>query len=96
MHGESINRLCSSLDDPDEQRRFYVNEDAYCLRFGLNKDERQAIKDRDFLTLIDLGGHVLHLDKLAALAGMSTIEAIRQRTGVSIDALIGKLLDTDP
>jgi protocatechuate 4,5-dioxygenase, alpha chain len=95
MRGESINRLCRSLESPEERSRFYANEDAYCLRFGLRKDEREAIKDRDYLTLIDLGGHVAHLDKLAALTGLNTVEAIRLRTGVSIDALIGKLLQTD-
>lgn len=95
MRGESINRLCRSLEDPAERLRFDVNEDAYCLRFGLNKDERQAIRDRDFLTLIDLGGHVLQLDKLAALSGVNTIAAIEKRTDVCIDAFISQLLKTD-
>lgn len=95
MRGESINRLCHSLEDPTERSRFEANEDAYCIRFGLRKDERQAVRDRDFLTLIDLGGHVAELDKLAALSGVNTVEAIRKRTGVSIDALICRLLQME-
>jgi hypothetical protein len=25
------------LTEPDERRQFYLNEDAFCLRFGLDK-----------------------------------------------------------
>ena len=95
VRGKSINRLCSCLADAEERRQFHLNEDAYCLRFGLNENERQAIKDRDFLTLIDLGAHVVHLNELAALSGLSTLEAIRMRAGVSGLSVIDRLLRTD-
>ena len=81
--GESINRLCRALTDPSERRAFYLNEDMFCLRFGLDRTARQAIKDRDYLTLIDLGAHVAQLDHLAALSGLNTLQAIRLRSGVS-------------
>jgi protocatechuate 4,5-dioxygenase alpha chain len=93
--GELINQLCGALADPAERRDFYLNEDAFCLRFGLDRTARLAVKDRDYLRLIDLGGHVAKLDQLAALSGLSTLEAIRMRTGVSASALFGELLDLD-
>ncbi len=82
--GPIINRLCASLRAPEAARIFYFNEEAYCLQFGLNREERQAVKDRDFATLIVLGGHVAELDALAALSGLSTLEAIRLRRGIRI------------
>lgn len=80
--GQIIDRLCASLRDTVIRRRFYSNEEAYCLLFGLNREERQAIKDRDFVTLIEMGAHVAELDALAALSGLSTLEALRLRRGL--------------
>ena len=82
--GQIINRLCSSLRDPDARRRFCFNEEAYCLLFGLNREERQAVEDRDFATLIEMGAHVGELDALAALSGLNTLEALRLRCGLRI------------
>ena len=79
--GRVINRLCASLRDPDTRRQFYFNEGEYCLFFGLNQVERQAVMDRDFVTLIQMWAHVVELDVLAALSGISTLEAIRLRRG---------------
>jgi len=82
--GQIIDRLCASLRDPEARRRFHFNEEAYCLRFGLNREERQAVEDRDFATLIEMGAHVAELDGLAALSGLSTLEALRLRCGLRI------------
>jgi len=82
--GQIINRLCASLRDPDARRRFCFNEEAYCLLFGLNREERQAVEDRDFATLIEMGAHVGELDALAALSGLNTLEALRLLCGLRI------------
>ena len=82
--GQIINRLCASLRDPDARRRFCFNEEAYCLLFVLNREERQAVEDRDFATLIEMGAHVAELDALAALSGLTTLEALRLRCGLRI------------
>jgi protocatechuate 4,5-dioxygenase alpha chain len=90
--GAAINQLCSSIADPHARREFSVNEDAYCLCFGLNRDERQAVKDRDYVMLVRMGAQVAHLDILAALSGLTALEAIRKRSGVSASSAIAKLL----
>jgi hypothetical protein len=89
--GESINRLCRALADPAERREFHRSEDAFCLRFGLDGTARRAIKDRDYLQLIELGAHVAQLDQLAALSGLSTLEAIERSVGICASALLGEL-----
>src|SRR3569833_1394 len=81
LRGRVINRLCASLSKVDARHRFYLNEDAYCLEFGLDREERQAVKDRDYSTLVEMGAHVLELDKLAGLSGLNTLQAIRMRRG---------------
>lgn len=95
-HGESINRLCRVLADPVQRREFLLAEDAFCLRMGLDKTARQAIRDRDYLRLIDLGGHVAQLDRLAALSGMNTLQAMEKTTGVRASTLFGQGWGSDP
>lgn len=92
MRGRAINNLCASLDNAAARKQFRANEEEYCLRFGLNRRERRAVRERDFPTLVNLGAHVVHLDRLAALSGLSTMESIRRHTDRRIDALIGKVL----
>jgi protocatechuate 4,5-dioxygenase alpha chain len=95
LGGQSINQLCRTLADPQGRRQFLLDEEACCLRFGLDKEARQAVRNRDFVRLIQLGAHVIHLNELAALAGLSTLEAIRMCTDASGHMVIDKLLRTD-
>jgi len=92
QRARAINSLCSSLDNAAQRERFRADEEAYCLQFGLDKRERRAVLERDFLGLVDLGAHVVNLDKLAALSGLSTVEAIKRQTGLCFDELIGRVL----
>jgi protocatechuate 4,5-dioxygenase, alpha chain len=92
----AINRMCSSLAIDVNLSDFLANERAYCLRFGLNKEQREAVTRRDFLRLIDAGGHVTYLDNLAWVAGLGTLDTIIRRTGTSLDVLIAKLLRIEP
>ena len=94
--GKSINRLCRALADPAQRREFLLSEDAFCLRMGLDRTAREAVKNRDYLRLIDLGAHVGQLDHLAALSGLNTLQAIEQQTGVSVSSLLGEPLCRDP
>jgi protocatechuate 4,5-dioxygenase, alpha chain len=89
--GESINRLCRALADPAERREFQRSEAVFCLRFGLDVTARRAIKERDYLRLIELGAHVAQLDHLAALSGLNTLQAIERSIGISASALLGEL-----
>lgn len=92
LRGRAINAFCSSLENAAARERFRANEEAYCLRYGLSKRERQAVVKRDYMTLVELGAHVSCLDNLAALSGVKTVEAIQQQAGLSLDALIGEAL----
>ena len=91
-----INEMCRSLDQPANRAAFLANEEAYCLKFGLNRQQRAAVKDRDFLALIDAGGRLMYLNKLAAMLGLNTLEAIVKHAGTPIDTLLGRLLHPKP
>ena len=92
----AINRLCGTLDDPANARIFLGTEAAYCLQFGLDRNARRAVRDRDFIALIQHGGQVAQLDKLAALSGLTTLAAIRMRRGMAFDELLAAVPDLPP
>jgi hypothetical protein len=92
----ALNAMCHSLAMEINLTSFLANERAYCLRFGLDKQLRQAVTSRDFLAMIVAGGHVTYLDNLAWLSGLGTLDTIIRRNGTSLDVQIDKLLRIDP
>ena len=41
--GYALNKMCYSFNDADNRRTFVTDEDAYCARYGLNAQQREAI-----------------------------------------------------
>lgn len=65
--GYAINRLCGSLKDEENRRRFVADEAAYCDAYGLSPEQKSAILDRDWIAMLDLGGSIFYTFKLATL-----------------------------
>ena len=65
--GLAINRLCASLCSADNRAAFSTDEAAYCDAFKLNSQQKQAICDRDWIGMLDLGGSIFYTFKLAQL-----------------------------
>jgi protocatechuate 4,5-dioxygenase alpha chain len=69
--GYAINRLCGSLKDAENRRRFSQDESAYCDAYGLSPEQRKAILERDWTGMLDLGASIFYTYKLAMLDGRS-------------------------
>jgi protocatechuate 4,5-dioxygenase, alpha chain len=76
-----LNAMSHSLAQPENLREFRRDEQAYCLRFGLNRQQRDAVRRRDFVAMIDAGGQLLYLDRLASALGLDTLESILRHQG---------------
>lgn len=63
--GYPMNRLFMTLRDPDARARFAADEAAYCDGFGLSVDQKRAVLDRDWTAMLDLGGNIFYVFKLA-------------------------------
>jgi protocatechuate 4,5-dioxygenase alpha chain len=68
--GYRINRFALSLKSPDNRRAFLADEDAYAADFGLTTREVQLMKARDWTGLLEAGGHLQAVLKLAATLGL--------------------------
>jgi protocatechuate 4,5-dioxygenase, alpha chain len=89
--GFALNRMCFSFNSPQNRAAFLEDEDAYCKKFGLNAEQRAAVKDRDVLRMIEAGGNVYYLAKLAGIFGLNVQDIGAQQTGTTVDAFKAKL-----
>ena len=90
--GYALNKMCYSFNDKANRDAFVADEDAYCARFGLNTEQRAAIRARNVLQLIAAGGNVYYLAKFAGIFGLDVQDLGAQQTGMTKDAFKARLL----
>lgn len=90
--GYALNALCFSFNSADNRAAFLKDEDAYCGRFGLDSEQRQAVRERNVLALIRAGGNIYYLAKLAGIFGLDVQDLGAQQTGLSVDDFKAKLI----
>ena len=89
--GYALNRMCYSFNSAENRAAFVQDEDGYCARYGLNAEQREAIRRRDVLALIAAGGNAYYLAKFAGIFGLDMQDIGAQQTGMSKEAFMAKL-----
>ena len=54
--GYELNQFCMSLMKEANRERFKANERAYLDETKMSEEQKQAVLDRDYNKMIDLGG----------------------------------------
>lgn len=90
--GYALNKMCYSFNSADNRAGFLRDEDAYCSRYGLNAEQRRAIRERDVPGLIAAGGNVYYLAKFAGILGLDVQDLGALQTGLSKDEFKARLL----
>jgi protocatechuate 4,5-dioxygenase, alpha chain len=85
MKGYALNRMCFSFNSADNRAAFKADEDAYMDRYGLTPAQAEAIRRRDVLRLLALGGNVYYLAKFAGILGLDVQDLGAAQTGMSKD-----------
>ena len=80
-----LHKFCMSLMQEDNRTAFRADERAYLDRFRMSEEQKQAVLDRDFTRLIDLGGNIYFLVKLSNTDGWSTQMAVSSMTTMTPD-----------
>jgi protocatechuate 4,5-dioxygenase, alpha chain len=83
--GYELNQFCMSLMKPENRERFKADERAYLDEGGMSEEQKQAVLDRDYNKMLDLGGQIYFLAKIFATDGLSYVQAVSTMTGMSID-----------
>ena len=90
--GYALNKMCYSFNDATNRKAFLADEDAYCAKYGLNAQQRDAVRNRNVLQLIAAGGNAYYLAKFAGIFGLDMQDIGAQQTGMTKDEFKAKLL----
>jgi len=82
--GYALNKMCYSFNEARNRQEFLADEDAYCTRYGLNEQQRQAIRSRNVLALLAAGGNAYYLAKFAGIFGLDMQDIGAQQTGTTV------------
>ena len=85
MKGYALNRMCYSFNEKKNRDEFLKDEDAYCKKYGLNAQQKKAIKDRNVLDLIAAGGNVYYLAKFGGIFGLNMQDVGAQQTHMTVE-----------
>lgn len=83
--GFELNQFCMSLRTPENRDRFHEDERAYLDEWDIAAEQKQAVLDRDFNKLLELGGNVYFLSKIFASDGLSYVQAVSTMTGMTVE-----------
>ena len=72
IEGRHLNRFCMSLMSAVNRARFKADERAYLDEWSMSESQKQAVMKRDFKALLELGGNIFFVLKIAAVDGRPT------------------------
>lgn len=90
--GYALNRMCFSFNNAENRAAFLKDEEAYCAMYGLDEAQRDAVRRRDVLALIEAGGNIYYLAKLAGIFNLDVQDIGAQQTGMTVGAFKEKLV----
>ncbi len=81
MKGYALNKMCYSFNKAENREAFLADEEAFMEKYGLNEQQKEAIRKRDVLGLIDAGGNIYYLAKFAGILKLSVQDVGGLQTG---------------
>ena len=78
--GYHLNQFAMSLMEAENRERFKADERAYLDEWDMSEDQKQAVIDRDFNRILELGGNIYFVAKIGATDGLSYVEIVSSMT----------------
>ena len=88
-----LHKFCMSLMQEDNRTAFRADERAYLDRFKMTEEQKQAVLARDLTRLIELGGNMYFLVKIASTDGWSAQKAVSSMSGMSAEDYAKMMLE---
>ncbi|PZU10853.1 protocatechuate 4,5-dioxygenase subunit alpha [Sphingomonas sp.] len=83
--GYHLNQFAMSLMKAENRERWKADERAYLDDWKLTPEQKQAVLDRDYTRLLDLGGNIYFLSKIFSTDGKSFLQAVSTMSGMSLE-----------
>ena len=80
-----LHKFCMSLMKEENREAFRKDERAYLDRFAMSEEQKEGVLARDLNRLIELGGNMYFLVKLASTDGWSAQKAVSSMSGMSAE-----------
>lgn len=90
--GYQLNQFCISLRLQANRDAFNADEGAYLGKYPMSDAQRQAVMDRDWNRLLELGGNIYYTSKLAANDGINFQQLAGMMTGMGDEAYRAMML----
>ncbi len=90
--GYQLNQFAMSLMKPENRERWKADERAYLDQWPMSEEQKQAVLDRDYNRLLDLGGNIYFLAKVFSTDGLSFAQAVSTMTGMSFEEYTAMML----
>lgn len=81
--GYHVNQFCMTLMRPENRERFLADERAYLDEWPMSEEQKQAVIDRDYNRLLQLGANVYYFAKLFSTDKISFAQGAALMTGMS-------------
>ncbi|MFV0575076.1 MAG: protocatechuate 4,5-dioxygenase subunit alpha [Vibrio sp.] len=91
--GYGLNKMCFSFNEKSARDEFLKDEMAYCDKYGLTEEQKEAIRNRDVLGLLNEGGSIYYLAKFVGILGMNMQDIGGIQTGMTTEEFKQKLVD---
>ncbi len=83
--GYNLNQFAMSLMKAENRERWKRDERAYLDEWPMTEEQKQAVLDRDYNRLLDLGGNIYFMAKVFSTDGLSFVQAVSTMTGMSVE-----------
>ena len=67
--GYQLNKFLLSLLEADNRKAFKADQPGYLSRFPMTEEQREAVVKRDWTRMLELGGNIFCMTKLAIFDG---------------------------
>ena len=91
--GYALNMFCMSLNQAANRDAFRADPQEYLDRYTLTPEQREAVNDRDWLRMLQLGGNIYYTFKLAIVDGLSMQDVGALMSGVTTPEFSQMMID---
>lgn len=81
MKGYDLNKMCFSFNKAANREAFKQDPEAYMTDYKLTEAQKDAIRSRNILAMIEEGGNIYYLAKLAGIFQLSVQDVGGLQTG---------------
>jgi protocatechuate 4,5-dioxygenase alpha subunit len=86
--GYRLNKLAMSMTDPANRTAFLADPDRYMARMELTADEMDMVRRRDWARMIEHGGNIYLILKIAGTVGVTLLQMGAQMRGETLDQFL--------